>query len=377
MKRIAILGSTGSIGTQTLDVVRMHPEALRVTGLAAHSNGVLLQEQAAEFRPKYLGMYDVDVAYQIGALAGMDGLIEIATSEEVDLVVVSVSGMIGLQPTIAALDAGKEVALASKEVLVAGGSIVMPKAAPNRLRPIDSEHSAVLQCLQGERLDQVDRIILTASGGPFKGWSGDRLETVTVEQALNHPTWRMGGKITIDSATLMNKGLELIEACWLFDISPDRVQIIVHPESIIHSMVKFDDGSVIGQLGHPDMKLPIQYALLGPERISSPAKPWSPIDTPNLSFEPLDEATFNLPEVAREAFNIGGLAPTRVNAVNEEAANAFLRGEIGFMDIVRCVERSLDKAETGTPFLESILSTDLEARKTWRELLARNRVSYN
>ncbi|MBA3726825.1 MAG: 1-deoxy-D-xylulose-5-phosphate reductoisomerase, partial [Armatimonadetes bacterium] len=295
MKRVAILGSTGSIGTQALDVVRMHPEALRVTGLAAHSNGGLLQEQAAEFSPKHLGMYNADVASQIGALAGMDGLIEIATCEDVDLVVVSVSGMIGLRPTIAALDAGKVVALASKEVLVAGGSIVMPKATPNRLRPIDSEHSAVLQCLQGERPDQVNQIILTASGGPFKGWSRERLETVTVEQALNHPTWCMGGKITIDSATLMNKGLELIEACWLFDISPDRVQIIVHPESIIHSMVKFDDGSVIGQLGHPDMKLPIQYALLGPERITSPSKPWSPIDTPNLTFEPLDEVTFTLP----------------------------------------------------------------------------------
>jgi len=373
MKRIAILGSTGSIGTQTLDVVRMHPETLRVTGLAAHSNGALLQEQAAEFGPKHLGMFDADIASQIGALSGMDGLIEIATSEDVDLVVVSVSGMIGLRPTIAALDAGKEVALASKEVLVAGGSIVMPRAFPNRLRPIDSEHSAVLQCLQGERLDQVDQIILTASGGPFRGWSRYCLENVTVDQALDHPTWRMGGKITIDSATLMNKGLELIEACWLFDISPDQVQIIVHPESIIHSMVKFDDGSVIGQIGHPDMKLPIQYALFGPERISSPAKPWSPVDTPNLTFELLDEATFTLPDVAREAFKIGGLAPAQVNAVNEEAANAFLRNEIGFMDIVRCVERSLNGAKAGTLELESILATDLEARETWRELLDRNR----
>ncbi len=237
----------------------------------------------------------------------------------------------------------------------------------DRLRPIDSEHSAILQCLQGEKLTQVDKLILTASGGPFRGKSRPDLEGMTAADALNHPTWNMGGKITVDSASLMNKGLELIEACWLFGISPDDVEIIVHPQSVIHSMVRFADQSVIGQLGHPDMKLPIQYALLGPERVPSPARRWDPLETPNLTFEELDRAVFTLPDVAREAFRRGGLVPAWMNAVNEEAVNAFLRHETGFVDAIRSVEGSLDDAPTGAATLGSVLAADAEARARYRE----------
>jgi 1-deoxy-D-xylulose-5-phosphate reductoisomerase len=359
LKRVAILGSTGSIGTQTLDVVRANPGALEVVALAARSSADELDAQAAEFRVAKTALFDKD---------GMAALLDIATDPEVDVVVVSVSGMIGLEPTLAALDAGKAVALASKEVLVAGGEIVMPKASAETLRPIDSEHSAVLQCLQGEKIGQVERIILTASGGPFRGWDRGMLENATLEQALAHPTWHMGGKITIDSATLMNKGLELIEATWLFGVAPDIVDIVVHPQSIIHSMVKFRDGSVLGQMGQPNMKLPIQYALLGPERVPSPAPQWNPADSPNLELLPLDESTFSLPGVAREAMRLGGLTPTYMNAVNEEAANAFLRGEIGFMDITRACERSLGLPIKGDVTLESILACDAEARANWKTL---------
>lgn len=376
MKRVAILGSTGSIGSQTLDVIRHLPQELEVAALAANGNHAMVAQQAREFRPKRVAMYDPAAANELSrtlgspAGSGMDGLLEIASAPDIDIVVVSVSGVIGLEPTLAALDSGKQVALASKEVLVAGGAIVMPRVPnPERLRPIDSEHSAVLQCLQGSSLSQVDKLILTASGGPFRNWQKGQLERVTPEQALNHPTWRMGGKITVDSATLMNKGLELIEACWLFDISPARVEVVVHPQSVIHSMVKFQDGSVLAQMGHPDMKLPIQYALLGPQRVPSPAKNWETGHTPNLSFEALDRVNFPLPDVAREAFRLGGVAPAYLNAVNEEAANAFIRGEIGFMDIVRAVSASISKAPKAGPTLENILEADAQARAEWRGLV--------
>lgn len=374
MKRAAVLGSTGSIGVQTLDVVAMHPDRLQVVGLAAHSSHEQLREQATRFGVSRLALFDPSAAGKLGCPSGIDALVEMATAPDVDVVVVSVAGMIGLEPTLAALQAGKQVALASKEVLVAGGELVMPLAGdlPSlSLRPIDSEHSALLQCLQGERLDEVEQLVLTASGGPFRGWSRGDLEAVTAEQALAHPTWRMGGKITVDSATMMNKGLELIEACHLYGIPPDRVEIVVHPQSVIHSMVRFRDDSVMAQLGHPDMKLPIQYALLGPERIESPANRWDPAETPNLSFEPLDREVFTLPDVAREAFRRGGLCPAWVNAVNEEAANAFLRGETGFMDLIRSVEDSLGTAPSGTATLDSVLAADAEARAKYRESVAR------
>lgn len=382
MKRVAILGSTGSIGTQTIDVIRHLPHELQITALAAHSNDAAVAQQAIEFKPKHLAMYDAGAAERLSSAlhaqvgAGIDGLIEIATSEDVDIVVISVAGMIGLEPTIAAINKNKTVALASKEVLVAGGALVRALNPGDTLRPIDSEHSAILQCLQGEKLSQVKKIILTSSGGPFRGWSRSQLQNVTREQALNHPTWKMGGKITIDSATLMNKGLELLEACWLFDLKPDQVDIAVHPQSVIHSMVKFNDGSVLAQMGHPDMKLPIQYALLGPERLPSPARPWEPLDTPNLTFEPVDADVFPCPDIARRAFAIGGVTPAFMNAVNEEAANAFLREEIRFMDIVEAVENSLGASPRAEATLESVLAADSQARSEWRNLIARNSETY-
>jgi 1-deoxy-D-xylulose-5-phosphate reductoisomerase len=380
LKRVAILGCTGSIGTQAIEVIRHHPAELQIVGLAAHSNHALVAQQAVEFKPKLLAMYDPVAAERLGQAVGngvgtgMDGLLEIASDPEVDIVVVSVSGMIGLEPTLSALAAGKEVALASKEVLVAGGEIVAgftnrDEGGQRNLRPIDSEHSAILQCLNGEKMAQVDQLILTASGGPFRGRTRQELEAVTVEQALNHPTWRMGGKITIDSATLMNKGLELIEACWLFEVAPEQVEVVVHPQSVIHSMVKFKDGSVLAQMGHPDMKLPIQYALLGPDRLASPARSWEPLESPDLTFEPVRSDVFPAIEIAREAIRKGGLTPCFMNAVNEEAANAFLRQEIGFLDILEAAESSIDKAPSGSVNLESILQADAEARATWRSLL--------
>jgi 1-deoxy-D-xylulose-5-phosphate reductoisomerase len=373
VKRVAILGSTGSIGTQTLDVIAANPDRLKVVALAAHSNHSLLSEQSDRLKVSRLALFEQRAANHIGALAGIEGLMDLATLPDVDIVVVSVAGMIGLQPSIAALQAGKQVALASKEVLVAGGEIVVPLAAPDlpiRLRPIDSEHSAILQCLQGESMQQVDKLILTASGGPFRGKTSAELEGRTAADALNHPTWKMGGKITVDSASLMNKGLELIEACWLFGVSPDDVEIVVHPQSVIHSMVRFADESVIAQLGHPDMKLPIQYALLGPERVSSPARRWDPMQTPSLTFEPLDRDVFTLPDIAREAFRRGGLFPAWMNAVNEEAVNAFLRNETGFMDVVRAVEQSLGHAPAGSATLESVLAADADAREWFRRRVA-------
>lgn len=372
MTRVAILGSTGSIGTQTLDVIRTHPTRFQVVGLAAHSNAEALANQCREFNPKYRALF-ADTPTVDPLLRGMPGLLELASASDVDLVVVSVAGMIGLEPTIAAIKSGKRIALASKEVLVAGGEVVMPLVRQHgtTLLPIDSEHSAILQCIFGvppcadvSHWNQgVSELILTASGGPFRGRSIESLKQVTVEDALNHPTWRMGGKITIDSATLMNKGLEIIEACWLYDLPPSKVSVVVHPQSVIHSMVRFEDGSVLSQMGHPDMKLPIQFALLGPERQPSPAKHWDPMHTPNLTFEPLDETVFTCPGIAKAAFAEGGVLPAFMNAVNEEAANAFLRNEIRFLDIPKLNEESLKASPKMDATLENILAADSNARE--------------
>ncbi len=368
-RRIAILGCTGSIGRQTLEVVRMHPDELRVTGLAANRDVGGLLELSQEFPEASLVLFDPQAASELAQKASapvaahMEGLVSLATSDAVDIVVVSVAGMIGLEPTIAALKAGKQVALASKEVLVAGGAVVMPLAREGQLRPIDSEHSAIQQCLNGEKIEQVERIFLTSSGGPFRGWTRDQMASVTPEQALRHPTWRMGGKITIDSATLMNKGLELIEACWLFDMPPERIEVIVHPQSVIHSMVKFADGSVLGQMGHPDMRLPIQYAILGPERVPSPARDWHPTHTPQLTFESVDVENLPCPDFAREAFRRGGVVPTVLNAVNEEAVHAFLRGDVPFLTIFDAAEDALEWAPNLEPTLPNILEADREARE--------------
>lgn len=384
MTRVAILGSTGSIGTQALEVIRLHSDEFCITALAAHSNANALIAQVSEFRPGYACLFAGDLPDLPGEtrrLTGMSGLVEIASSDEVDLVVVSVAGMIGLEPTVAAIRAGKRIALASKEVLVAGGEMVMElvRETGAQLLPIDSEHSAILQCLWGVRSEvaptvnakDIDKLILTASGGPFRGKSLSELRDVTVQDALNHPTWKMGGKITIDSATLMNKGLEIIEACWLYGLSPDRVELVVHPQSVIHSMVKFMDGSVLAQMGHPDMKLPIQYALMGPDRKRSPAKNWEPLHTPSLTFEPIDESVFICPSLAREAFRRGGVTPAFLNAVNEVAANSFLEGKTAFLNIQRVCEESLALAPNESATLSSILEADEAARNWTRDWIRR------
>ncbi len=362
MKRVVVLGSTGSIGTQTLDIAARHPDEIRIVGLAAGRDRAALDAQAARFGVAKTAVY---------AESGIDALMDLATGDDVDTVVVAVAGVIGLLPTLAAIRAGKTIALASKEVLVAAGEIVMPLAREHGvdLVPIDSEHSAIFQCLRGYRSDQVSRLIITASGGPFRGRTRESLEGVTVEQALNHPTWRMGGKITIDSATLMNKGLEAIEAQWLFGVPMDRVDVVVHPQSVVHSMVELADGSVLGQLGWPDMRLPIHIALTHPERVPSGLKRWSPVETPNLTFEPVDEATFPAIGLARAAARVGGTLPCALNAANEEAANAFLRGEVPFLQIAEIVERTMAAHETETPTLENLLETDRAARQFARKLM--------
>ncbi len=376
MKRVAILGSTGSIGTQTIEVIKKHPDKLSVVALASHSSVEKILPQTNEFPEAKLAMFETESAKQLTertqrkVFCGVEGLIELATDVDVDIVVVCVAGMIGLQP-ISALQANKKVAIASKEVLVAGGAIVMPIAnqKTHSLSPIDSEHSAILQCLNGVHkntsgynFEHIEKIILTASGGPFCGWTLDKLQNVTVEQALNHPTWKMGGKITIDSATLMNKGLEIIEACWLYDTPPENIEVVIHPQSVIHSIIKFHDGSALAQMGHPDMKVPIQYALLDHERLLSPAKNWDPIHTPHLTFENYDENVFISPNIAREAFRRGGVVPAYLNATNEMAANAFLKNQITFLDIQNLCEQSLHYAPNLEPTLENILLADKEAR---------------
>lgn len=369
MKRIVVLGSTGSIGRQTLDIVRQHPDRLRVVGLAANRNIEELRKQAKEFQTQNLALMedvgDPDIPH------GIDAITRLAEHESADIVVVAVAGVIGLRPTLAAIEAGKMIALASKEVLVAAGEVVMPLVTKHSttMTPIDSEHSAVFQCLQGYTPQQLDSLILTASGGPFRGKKREELQGVTVADALNHPTWRMGGKITIDSATLMNKGLELIEAHWLFDAGVEKVDVVVHPQSIVHSFIKLKDGSVLGQLGWPDMRLPIQYALLYPDRIPNELPPWNPLDSPKLDFFPVDNETFPAINLARAAAKEGGTMPNVFNAANEEAANAFLQGRCGFLEITEIVERVMQAHTRQPAVLEAIFATDKWARETARTLM--------
>ncbi len=366
MKNVVVLGSTGSIGTQTLDIIAQHPDRLRVVGLAANANEAMLSDQAARFSVKHTCLASLPPSSQNPCT-----LAQLATLTEADLVVVSVAGVIGLMPTIAAIKAGKDIALASKEVLVAAGEVVMPLVNEYgvTMTPIDSEHSAIFQCLQGYLPEQIDRLMLTASGGPFRGKKRAELEQITVEQALAHPTWRMGGKITIDSATLMNKGLETIEAKWLFGVGIDQVDTVIHPQSVIHSMVKYKDGSVLGQLGWPDMRLPIQYALLYPERKPNAMKPWNPLETTNLTFEPVDHETFPSIQIAKESVRVGGTAPCAMNAANEEVANAFLRGEVSFLAIPDIVRETLARHERKDPTLDNLLHTDVQSREIARNLM--------
>jgi 1-deoxy-D-xylulose-5-phosphate reductoisomerase len=370
MRNVVVLGSTGSIGTQTLDVIARRPDKFRAVGLAANRNQKLLVEQASQFGVEKIALFDGDGSD--GIPHGMESLLELVTLKNVDIVVVAVAGVIGLLPTLRAIEAGRQIALASKEVLVAAGELTMERAKRKgvRITPIDSEHSALFQCLEGYRPDQVDSLILTASGGPFRGCAKARLDDVSVEDALNHPTWRMGGKITVDSASMMNKALELIEAHWLFGVDAKKIEVVVHPQSVVHSMVRFTDGSVLGQMGFPDMRMPIAYALSYPERLETNLPRWSPTANPCLTFEELDETVFPSIALARRALRIGGTMPAILNAANEEAANGFLRGELKFIQIWEVVGRAIAELPIEKASLEAILSADGHARSFARKLMS-------
>ena len=373
-KQIALLGSTGSIGENSLDVIRQHPDRFRVRYLTAHRNVEKLAARAKELKPK--GVVVTDPAQFKTAenrlrgvcrvLTGMEGILEIVQDPEIDLVLNALVGDVGVLPTYRAIQAGKNVALANKETLVAAGQLIMKSAREKGVRifPIDSEHSAIWQCLVGEERKNIRRIILTASGGPFRTRTADQLEHVTVEQALRHPNWKMGAKITIDSATLMNKGLEVIEAYWLYDVSPGQIEVVVHPQSIIHSMVEFVDGSVKAQLGVPDMRIPIQYALSYPERLPLTVETLSFDRIKSLSFEKPDCKKFPCLEIAFRALEQGGTAPAVMNAGNEVAVSRFLNGEIGFAAIPKLIERTLEKHTViGEYDLETLLGIQQWAKE--------------
>lgn len=378
---ISVLGSTGSIGTQVLDVVkRLGPERVRVVGLAAQSNADLLIRQALEFEPVMVCIGDESAYDRVsGALAQKDinvtsgpaGFDQLAVLSEADRIVVSVAGTPGLSPTLHAIEAGKDVCLASKEVLVAAGHLVMEAARRKgvAILPIDSEHSAIFQCVQGENLARIERIILTASGGPFRDRSKSELAHVTAEEALAHPTWKMGRKVTVDSATLMNKGLEIIEARWLFGVEPDRIDVVIHPQSIVHSLVRYCDGSTIAQLGLPDMRLPIQYALLYPERVDTGLPRLDILRAKALTFESVDLEKFECLTLAMEAAKVGGTLAVVMNAADEVAVELFLHGKIGFLDIARVVRETM-RLHSPKPFpsIEEIIETDADARRTAREI---------
>jgi len=381
-RRVALLGSTGSIGRQTLDVVRCFPEHFRVVALAARSNVALLAEQAQEFQPSlvacFAGTPEVEEAAKLalpGVACGEQGLIDAATRTGADIVVAATSGLEGLVPTLAAIDAGKTIALANKETLVMAGHLVMREAqrAGVSIVPVDSEHSAIWQCLRGERIADVKRLLLTASGGPFRHTSLEQLHAVTVEQALAHPTWRMGPKITIDSATLMNKGLEVLEAHWLFDIPYERIEVIIHPESIVHSMVEFIDGSLKLQASLPNMHLPILDALSYPVRLNTAATGlvrelhWT--EVAQLTFEALDRERFPCFRLALEAAKRGGTFPCVLVGADEEAVALFLGGKIGLLDIAELVEAVLERHQSvPKPDVSTILEACAWARRTAREL---------
>lgn len=362
MKRISILGATGSIGTQTLDIVRQMGDRFQVVSMAANTNESSLQKLATEFGVSRLALAKEGASSSIPS--GLNALSDMVTASDVDLVVVAIAGAAAIVPTVAAIEADKSIALASKEVLVAAGEWVMPLVAKHdtRFTPIDSEHSAIFQCLQGYSPSQVSKIILTASGGPFRGFTRDQLGGIKPEQALNHPNWSMGAKITIDSASMMNKALETIEARWLFGLDLSQVDVLVHPQSIIHSMIEFADTSVIGQLGWPDMRLPIQYALTYPERIPNELKPWNPVATGPLIFEELDEEVFPAIQLARHADAAGGTLPAVFNAANEAAVAQFLNGQLSFLGIADTVQNVMNEHSPSAISFEAILEADQWAR---------------
>ncbi len=380
MRRIAVLGSTGSVGTQPLEIVRQNRD-LQVTALAAGSNVELMEKQIREFRPAAAAMWSeeacrelrlrvADTGVRIGC--GMEGLLEIAVMEEVEILVTAIVGMIGIRPTIAAIESGKSIALANKETLVAAGHIIMPLAGKRgvSILPVDSEHSAVFQSMNGENRSRISRILLTASGGPFRGRTRRELSTVQVEDALKHPNWAMGRKITIDSATMVNKGLEVMEAAWLFGVGLEKIEVVVHPQSIIHSMVEYADGGVMAQMGVPDMKLPIAYALFYPDR--------RPLEGKRLDFSQLSRLTFEKPDMeafpglrlAFAAARQGGSVPTVYNAANERAVSLFLERKIGFMQIPELIEASMAAhRRVDSPSVEEILQAERETYEFIRQVV--------
>lgn len=375
MKKIAILGSTGSIGTQALDVVQSNPDHFSVEVLTAHSNADLLVEQAKKFKPnsvvigdesKYQIVKDALWNDDIKVYAGQEALEQIVESTEVELVLTALVGAAGLKPTVNAIQAGKTIALANKETLVVAGELVtaLAKSKAVNIYPVDSEHSAIFQCLAGEWHNPIEKIILTASGGPFRGKTHEFLSTVTKAQALKHPNWTMGAKITIDSASLMNKGLEVIEAKWLFNLKPSQIEVIVHPQSIIHSIVQFKDGSMKAQMGLPDMKLPIQYAMGYPNRLPSDFPRFDFTKYPQLTFEQPDTSTFRCLSLAFEAMERGGNMPCIMNAANEIAVAKFLNDEIGFLEIPDMIEKAMNTIDfVATPTLDDYIATDFAARE--------------
>ena len=381
IKRIAIFGSTGSIGTQALEVIAENPSLFSAEILTAHNNDELLIEQALKFNPnivvigddkKYAAVKDALAATDIKVFAGEKALEEVASMDCYDLMLAAIVGYAGLRPTLKAIENGKAIALANKETLVVAGDIIMRKAVENRVPiiPVDSEHSAIFQCLIGETRNRIEKVILTASGGPFIGRKPNYLVNVKREHALQHPNWSMGAKITIDSATLMNKGLEMIEAKWLFNLKPEQVQVVIHPQSIIHSMVQFEDGSVKAQMGLPDMKLPIQYALTFPQRVKNdfPRMDFKKITT--LSFEEPDVKTFRNLALAEEALNKAGNLPCIMNAANEIAVFAFLRNRINFLDMTDLIEKTMNSIPfIEKPTLEEYFESDGEARNFAADLI--------
>ena len=383
MKNISILGATGSIGTQTLDVIRQSNGEIKLFGITANSSVDKMKEIIEEFNPKYVGMMDescseviknycIEKNKNIEVFSGIDGLIKIATLDEIDTVVTSVVGMIGLKPTMAAIEAKKDIALANKETLVVAGELVMNKAKEMgvKILPVDSEHSAIFQSLSGYENKDINKIILTASGGPFRGKTLEDLKDVTVKEALKHPKWNMGQKISIDSASLMNKGLEVIEAHFLFDKDYDNIEVVVHPQSIIHSMVEYKDASIIAQMGTPDMRLPIQYALNYPERKEMIAKPLNFYEVGSLTFEKPDLETFKCLKFAYEAGRIGGLAPTILNGANEEAVALLLEEKIKFLQISEIIEECMIVFKDNyydELTLENIVELDEKVKKYIRE----------
>ena len=372
MKKIAILGSTGSIGTQTLDIVREQGD-IQVVAMAAGSNISLLEAQMREFRPSLVSVWDEKKAKElrtntkdlgIKIVSGMEGLLEVSVIPESEILVTAIVGMLGIRPTIAAIKAGKKIALANKETLVTAGHIIIPLAKEYKvpILPVDSEHSAIFQSLQGAGDNRISRILLTASGGPFRGRKADELKNIQVEDALKHPNWSMGRKITIDSSTLVNKGLEVMEAKWLFDVTLDQIQVVVHPQSVIHSAVEYQDGAVIAQLGTPDMRLPIQYALYYPERRNLSGRRLDLFEIADITFEKPDTDTFRGLALAYQAMEKGGNIPTVYNAANEKAVSLFLDRKISYPEITELIEACMENAEfVDHPDVDEILGTEAAA----------------